>query len=70
MTPIEMSIQAVRPDRIPNPEAQNPELVRCFRHEGVGCPRCDGSGFTASIKTVEPASGIRSARKRLSHLGA
>ena len=45
MTPIEMSIQAVRPDRIPNPEAQNPELVRCFRHEGVGCPRCDGSGF-------------------------
>ena len=45
MTPIEMSIQAVRPDRIPNPEAQNPELVRCFRHEGVGCPRCAASGF-------------------------
>jgi hypothetical protein len=23
-----------------------PELVRCFRHEGVECPRCDGSGFS------------------------
>ena len=22
-----------------------PEQVRCFRHEGEGCPRCDGSGF-------------------------
>ena len=22
-----------------------PELVECFRHEGEGCPRCDGSGF-------------------------
>jgi predicted TPR repeat methyltransferase len=35
----------------------------------MGC----GTGVaarTASIKTVEPASGIRSARKRLSHLGA
>jgi hypothetical protein len=21
------------------------ELVECFRHEGEGCPRCDGSGF-------------------------
>jgi hypothetical protein len=21
------------------------EQVRCFRHEGEGCPRCDGSGF-------------------------
>jgi len=20
-------------------------LVRCFRHEGEGCPRCDGSGY-------------------------
>jgi hypothetical protein len=24
---------------------QSPELVECFRHEGEGCPRCDGSGF-------------------------
>ena len=23
----------------------SPELVECFRHEGEGCPRCDGSGF-------------------------
>jgi len=23
----------------------SPEPVRCFRHEGEGCPRCDGSGF-------------------------
>ena len=22
-----------------------PELVECLRHEGEGCPRCDGSGF-------------------------
>ena len=22
------------------------ELVRCFRHEGIECPRCDGSGFS------------------------
>ncbi len=21
------------------------KLVECFRHEGEGCPRCDGSGF-------------------------
>jgi hypothetical protein len=26
-------------------EAQNPHLVHCFRHEGEGCPRCDGSGY-------------------------
>ena len=29
----------------PDREIQNPELVRCFRHEGEGCPRCDGSGY-------------------------
>ena len=45
MTPVEISIREVRPDRIRNPEAQDPELVRCFRHEGVECPRCDGSGL-------------------------
>ena len=28
-------------------EIQYPEtdFVRCFRHEGEDCPRCDGSGF-------------------------
>ena len=30
---------------IPVPEARNPKLVRCFRHEDEGCPRCDGSGY-------------------------
>ena len=25
-------------------ERENPELTPCFRHEGEGCPRCDGSG--------------------------
>lgn len=23
----------------------SPELVACFRHEGEGCARCDGSGY-------------------------
>lgn len=45
MTPVETSIREERPDRIPNPEIRNPELVRCFRHEGAECPRCNGSGF-------------------------
>jgi hypothetical protein len=26
-------------------EIRNSELVRCFRHEGEGCHRCDGSGY-------------------------
>ena len=30
---------------IPVPEARIPKLVRCFRHEDEGCPRCDGSGY-------------------------
>jgi hypothetical protein len=29
----------------PDPEGRNPELVRCFRHEGERCTRCDGSGY-------------------------
>jgi hypothetical protein len=24
---------------------KNPEPAPCFRHEGEGCPRCDGSGY-------------------------
>ena len=24
---------------------ESPELVECFRHEGEGCTRCNGSGF-------------------------
>jgi HNH endonuclease len=27
------------------PEAGTSDLVRCFRHEGQECPRCDGSGY-------------------------
>jgi len=27
------------------PEVRNLELVRCFRHGGEDCPRCDGSGY-------------------------
>ena len=28
-----------------NSEVRDPKLVRCFRHEGEGCPRCDGSVY-------------------------
>jgi hypothetical protein len=28
-----------------DPEVGSPELVRCYRHEGEDCPRCDGSGY-------------------------
>ena len=38
MIPTEIRVHA-------NPEARNPELVRCFRHEGAECTRCDGSDF-------------------------
>ena len=36
-----------------NAEVRNPELVRCFRHEGAGCPRCDGSGYKARKRCAE-----------------
>ena len=36
--------QCVEKDTL-NPEVRSPELVRRFRHEGEGCPRCDGSGY-------------------------
>ncbi len=26
-------------------EARTSELVRCFKHEGQECPRCDSSGY-------------------------
>jgi hypothetical protein len=41
---IEATIQQGVQKDIPVPEARNPELVRCFRHEDEGCPRCGGSG--------------------------
>ena len=38
-----------------------PELVECFRHEGEGCPRCNGSGFRPRKHCAgcgEPAGSI------------
>ena len=29
----------------PSAKVRIPDLVRCFRHEGEDCPRCDGSGY-------------------------
>ena len=60
MTPVETSLPeergisthliadlAVSKVGTPAPEARHPEteFVRCFRHEGVSCARCDGLGF-------------------------
>ncbi len=33
----------------PKTEVRNPELVRCFRHDGEYCARCDGSGFRPRV---------------------
>ena len=54
-----------------------PELARCFRHEGEGCPRCDGSGYRPRNRCAgcgEPAGkpslggkaliGLRNPRRR------
>ncbi len=43
---ISTSRQGVSVDA-PDPEIRYPEtdFVRCFRHEGEDCPRCDGSGY-------------------------
>ena len=42
---IETTISQGVDDNTLDLEAQNPELVQCFRHEGEGCPRCDGCGY-------------------------
>ena len=31
--------------KVPTYSIRGPELVRCFRHDGEGCLRCDGSGY-------------------------
>jgi hypothetical protein len=38
---------------------ESPEMVKCFRHEGEGCPRCDGSSFrpTKRCDGCDEASG-------------
>jgi len=42
---IERSVQQGVVLGTPDPEVRNPELGRCFRHDGEDCPRCDGSGY-------------------------
>ena len=45
--------------------AQAPELVECFRHEGDGCLRCDGSGYRPRKRCVgcgEPAKALQTAQ--------
>ena len=42
-------------------QEESPELVECFRHEGGGCPRCDGSSFRPRKHCAgcgEPAGSI------------
>ena len=34
-------------------ESPKEELVECFRHEGEGCPRCDGSGYRERKRCAE-----------------
>ncbi len=41
---IDATIQEGVEKDTPSAKVRNPELVRCFRHEGEDCPRCDGSG--------------------------
>jgi hypothetical protein len=35
-------------------QEESPEqMVGCFRHEGEGCPRCDGAGYRKHRRCVE-----------------
>ena len=49
--------------------ANKPEQVKCLRHEGQECPRCDGSGYRPAKrcdgcgetgKNLQPARAARS----------
>jgi len=37
----------------PELKVRDPELIRCIRHEGEGCPRCDGSGHRSRVCCAE-----------------
>ena len=51
---------------------QAPALVKCFRHEGADCPRCDGSGYRPRSKrcagcsqpTGRPSEGGKALRPK------
>jgi hypothetical protein len=36
-----------------NSEVRSSELVRCFRHQSEGSPRCSGSGYRPQIHCAE-----------------
>jgi hypothetical protein len=42
---IEVSVQQDAVLSTSDPEAHTSELVRCYRHEGEDCARCDSSGY-------------------------
>jgi hypothetical protein len=42
---IDATIQQGVEKDTPDPEARNSDLVRCFRHEGQDCLRCNGNGY-------------------------
>ena len=37
------------PIPLSNPAGRSPKPVRCRRHEGERCPRCDGSGYRSCV---------------------
>ena len=73
-----ISIASVHEERnVTTCSIPEPVLVRCFRHEGERCPRCDGSGYRPRNRCAgcgEPAGkpslgckaliGLRNPRRR------
>ena len=65
---IDVTIQQGVLLNILDPEGWTPEPVRCFRHEGEACPRCDGSGHRPRkhcAECGEPAGRPREGGKAL-----